>query len=102
MIPARLGSQRLKKKNLEKIGNYSLLELAILKAKQLADPSCIWVNTESDKLGAIAIENGVGFHKRPPQLANNSATSEDFIYEFLDRHECEYIVQLHSIAPFLY
>ena len=55
----------------------------------------------SDIFGEIAIQEGVNFHKRPEELANNTATSEDFVYEFLKKHSCDYIVQVHSIAPLL-
>ena len=34
-------------------------------------------------------------------LASNTATSEDFVYEFLKCHPCEYLFQVHSIAPLL-
>ena len=63
MIPARLGSQRLKKKNLEKINDRSLVEIAIDKC---LDADCfdeIWVNSESDLIGNIALEKDVSFHK---------------------------------------
>ena len=101
MIPARLGSQRLKKKNLEKINGRSLVEIAIDKC---LDADCfdeIWVNSESNLIGNIALEKDVSFHKRPCKLADNIATSEDFVLEFLQKHDCDYIIQIHSIAPLL-
>jgi CMP-N-acetylneuraminic acid synthetase len=51
--------------------------------------------------GEIASQEGVKFHQRPEELASNTATSEDFVYEFLKAHPCEYLVQVHSIAPLL-
>ena len=101
MIPARLGSQRLKHKNLEKINGKPLLQLAAEKAKRVRGVSEVWVNTESDILGKIAKQVGVGYHKRPSALANNQATSEDFVNEFLQQHACDYVVQLHSICPLI-
>lgn len=101
MIPARLGSQRLKKKNLLILNGKTLIEHAIDKAKSSKIFDEIWVNSESELIGAIAINRGIGYHKRPDELANNAATSEDFIYEFLKKHECEFVIQLHSIAPLL-
>lgn len=101
MIPARLGSQRLKRKNLELLRGTPLIVHAIRKAKIANVFDEIWVNSESDIIGEKAIEEGVGYHKRPSELANNSATSEDFVYEFLKKHNCDYLVQLHSIAPLL-
>ena len=101
MIPARLGSQRLKKKNLLNLSGKTLIEHAIEKALLSNVFDEVWVNSESDLIGSFAIKHGVGFHKRPEALANNIATSEDFIYEFLKKHECEFVIQLHSIAPLL-
>ncbi len=101
MIPARLGSQRLKKKNLSLLNGIPLLTRAIQKCKAAICFDEVWVNTESDELGALAIEENVGFHKRPFKLANNNATSEEFVYQFLKTHECDFLVQVHSIAPLL-
>ena len=101
MIPARLGSQRLKKKNLLILDGKTLIEHAIDKAKSTKMFDEIWVNSESELIGSIALNNGIGFHQRPDELANNVATSEDFIYEFLKKHECEFVIQLHSIAPLI-
>ena len=41
------------------------------------------------------------FHKRPEKLSDNNATSEQFVYEFLKSHSCDYLFQVHSIAPLL-
>lgn len=101
MIPARLGSQRLKKKNLQTLNGVTLIAHAIRKATSANVFDEIWVNSEEDTFGKIATDEGVNFHKRPAALANNQATSEDFIYEFLISHECDYLVQIHSIAPLL-
>lgn len=101
MIPARLGSQRLKQKNLQEIEGVSLIAYAIRKSITADVFDEVWVNSESEIFGDIALTEGVNFHKRPEDLANNTATSEDFIYEFLVNHECDYVVQVHSIAPLM-
>ena len=101
MIPARLGSQRLKQKNLQLLNGIPLISHAIRKAKETGMFDEIWVNSEADVFAEIAKSEGVYFHKRPAHLANDSATSEDFVYEFLQVHECDYVVQVHSIAPLL-
>lgn len=101
MIPARLGSQRLEKKNLQLLKGEPLIVHAIRKAKDSNVFDEIWVNSESEEIEKIAITEGVQFHRRPSELANDVATSEDFIHEFLCQHECDYVVQIHSIAPLL-
>lgn len=101
MIPARMGSQRLKQKNLRKINGVPLIAHAIRKAKAAGVFDEIWVNSEHPTFGDIAAQEGVLFHHRPEALANNTATSEDFVYEFLLHHPCDYLIQVHSIAPLL-
>ena len=101
MIPARLGSQRLKQKNLQLIHGEALIAHAIRKAKLSNVFDEIWVNSEADIFGEIAKDQNGGFQKRPDKLADNHATSEDFVYEFLRKHECDYLVQVHSVAPLL-
>ena len=99
MIPARLGSQRLKQKNLLEIDGEPLIVRAMKKAKAMDCFDEVWVNSEADVFGDLARENGVPFHKRPAHLGGNDATSEDFVNEFLLAHPCDYLVQVHSIAP---
>jgi CMP-N-acetylneuraminic acid synthetase len=101
MIPARMGSQRLTKKNLRTLGGVPLITRAVRKAKDAGVFDEVWVNSESDEIGAIARAEGVGFHKRPAELASDTATSEQFIHEFLIKHPCESLFQVHSIAPLL-
>ncbi|KZL16324.1 cytidyltransferase [Pseudovibrio sp. Ad26] len=101
MIPARLGSQRLKRKNLALLNGQPLIAHAIRKcfAAQCFDE--VWVNSESDEIAEVAIKEGAKFHRRPATLADNVATSEEFVEEFLLKHPCEALFQVHSIAPLL-
>ncbi len=101
MIPARMGSQRLKQKNLRELGGVPLITRAIRKATESGVFDEVWVNSEDDAFGEIARAEGVKFHKRPAELANNTATSEQFVYEFLTKHPCDRLFQVHSIAPLL-
>lgn len=101
MIPARMGSQRLKQKNLRELGGVPLITRAIRKAKDAGVFDDVWVNSEDDAFGEIAKAEGVKFHKRPAELANNTATSEQFVYEFLTKRPCDRLFQVHSIAPLL-
>ena len=101
MIPARMGSQRLAKKNLRELGGVQLIARAIRKCKAAGCFDAIWVNSEHADFGPIAKAEGVQFHQRPEALGNNQATSEQYIAEFLQEHECESLFQVHSIAPLL-
>ncbi|MEQ1407363.1 hypothetical protein ABK249_20755 [Neorhizobium sp. Rsf11] len=101
MIPARLGSQRLKKKNLALLNGDPLIAHAIRKCFASNCFDEVWVNSESEEIAEVALAEGANFHERPAELANNVATSEDFVGEFFRKHECEAIFQVHSIAPLL-
>jgi len=101
MIPARMGSQRLPRKNLRELGGIPLITRAIRKSKETNIFDEIWVNSEHSSFADVAKSEGVSFHKRPSELASNTATSEDFVYEFLQQHPCDYLIQIHSIAPLL-
>ena len=101
MIPARMGSQRLKQKNLRELDGLPLITRCIRKCKEAACFDEIWVNSEHPTFGEIAEQEGIGFHKRPAELANNVATSEQFVYEFMKKHPCDRVFQVHSIAPLL-
>ena len=101
MIPARMGSQRLKQKNLRELGGVPLITRAIRKCQTAGVFDEIWVNSEHPAFGEIARQEGVGFHQRPEELGNNQTTSEQFVAEFLKHHPCDFIVQVHSIAPLL-
>ena len=101
MIPARLGSQRLPKKNLASYRGAPLIAHAIRKCFEAGCFDGVWVNSESEEIAEVARAEGARFHRRPETLADNVATSEQFVAEFLEAHDCGTVVQVHSIAPLL-
>jgi CMP-N-acetylneuraminic acid synthetase len=101
MIPARMGSQRLPRKNLALLDGVPLITHAIRKCQAAGVFDAIWVNSEHPDFGPIASAEGVNFHQRPAALGDNAATSEQFVGEFLAVHPCDFVVQVHSIAPLL-
>ncbi|MFT5882556.1 MAG: CMP-N-acetylneuraminic acid synthetase [Crocinitomicaceae bacterium] len=101
MIPARMGSQRLAKKNLRELGGIPLITRAIRKCLRAGCFDEIWVNSEHSDFSEIAEAEGVNFHPRPESLGGNNATSEQYVAEFLQTHHCDVLFQVHSIAPLL-
>jgi len=101
MIPARMGSQRLSRKNLRELRGIPLITRVIRKCKAAECFDEIWVNSEHSDFGRIAQQEGVHFYQRPEQLGSHSATSEQYVADFLESHECENLFQVHSIAPLL-
>lgn len=101
MIPARMGSQRLPRKNLALLNGEPLIVRAIRKCHEAGLFDEVWVNSEHPDFGPIAEAEGARFHQRPEALGDNNATSEQFVAEFLRAHPCTYVFQVHSIAPLL-
>lgn len=88
MIPARMGSRRIPKKNIRYMVDKPLIQYPIDLALQSQQFESVWVNTESRELGERCRLLGAQFHKRPEELANDKATNRDFVYEFLCKHIC--------------
>ena len=101
MIPARMGSQRLARKNLRELAGVPIVTRAVRKCLAAGVFDEVWLNSEHEAFAEIAKEEGVKFHQRPEYLGSNQATSEQYVGEFLQTHECDYLVQVHSIAPLL-
>jgi CMP-N-acetylneuraminic acid synthetase len=101
MIPARMGSQRLKKKNLAPLAGQPLITHAVEKCKQTGLFDEIYINSEDAEFKQYADDYGIKFYQRPEELGNSVATSEQFVYDFLKNVECDLLLQVHSIAPLL-
>lgn len=101
MIPARLGSQRIPKKNIRIMVDKPLIDYPIDLCIQSKLFNEIWINTEDEKLGQYATTKGINFHKRPLELASNTATNRDFMYEFFKKHDCDYVVMVNPTSPLL-
>lgn len=101
MIPARLGSKRIPKKNLRYLAEKPLIQYPIDLALQSGCFEEVWVNTESEALGRAAEKMGARFHRRPEDLATDTATNREFTYEFLQKHLCDYVVMVNTTSPLL-
>lgn len=101
MIPLRLGSKRIPKKNIRYMLDKPLLQYPIELALNCGRFSGVWVNTECEGLKPFVEGLGAGFHRRPDELASDTATNRDFTYEFLQKHPCDYVVMLNTTSPLL-
>ena len=101
MIPARANSKRVPRKNLRILYDKPLVVWAINAAKEANCFEDIYLNSEDDIFKTIAEENGIKFYKRPEELSSDTATNDDFMYDFLQNIECDAVVQLLPTSPFL-
>jgi len=100
-IPARLGSKRVKQKNLRHMKGKPLICYAIEAARNSKTLTDVYVNTESDLIGEIAEKNGVYYYKRKVELAQDSVTSDEFNYDFMKNIASDIVVMVNPVAPLI-
>ena len=101
MIPARLGSTRVKYKNIRYLKDKPLIEYIVDSAKKVKFFDEIYINSESRIFETIALKKKVKFYKRSAKLASGSATNDDFVLDFLKVNNCDYLIQLLPTSPFI-
>ena len=86
LVPARSGSKSIKNKNLQKIGNYSLVARAVRVAKNCKYIDRVFLSTDSFKIK----KEGIKYKAEVPFLrskknSRNSSTDYDVMKEFLSK-----------------
>lgn len=101
MIPARLGSTRIKNKNIRLLGNKPLIQHIADNAKQSKILNDIYINSENLIFKEISNNLNIKFYHRPENLSTDEATNDDFALNFLKNIECDILIQLLPTSPFL-
>ncbi|MFH1727676.1 MAG: cupin domain-containing protein [Pseudomonadota bacterium] len=101
MIPARLGSKRIKSKNLRLLSGKPLISYVIDKCKQAKVFDEIYINSEADVFNDIADEYDIKFYKRDEFLASDDATNDMFVLDFITNIKCEFLVQVNPTSPLI-
>lgn len=101
MIPARLGSKRILKKNLRMIDGQPLISYIIesVMAANIFDE--IYINSEADIFGEIAAEKGIKFYKRPDEFSTDSSTNDEFALDFIKNVQGDILIQILPTSPLL-
>ena len=99
MIPARIGSQRLKKKNLALINKKPLIEYVIQSAKKTNIFDKIYINSDDKIFKKIALKNNINFYLRNKKFGSSNTKSDDVVYDFLINNKCDIIAWVNPIAP---
>jgi len=99
MIPARVGSERLKLKNLRLLDGKPVIGHAIEAALDSGVFDRVVLNSDGEVFGEIARRYGIDFYHRTPELANSQAKSDDVVADFMERHPGDILVWLNPIAP---
>ena len=99
MIPARIGSQRFKKKNLAIIQKKPILSWGIEAALNSNIFDEVIINGDDDLFEKISNSYGLRYHNRKSELSSSLAKSDDVVYDFLKLFDTDYIVWFNAIAP---
>ena len=102
MIPARLGSQRVKCKNIRYLKDKPLIQYVIDAVKKLKIFDKIYINSEDEIFKNIATKNKINFYKRNIKLASNKATNDDFALDFIKNVKCDYLIQILPTAELFF
>jgi len=99
MIPARIGSERLKKKNLALLNNKPLIYYAINESKKTKVFNQIFINSDHNIFKNIANKNKIKFYLRPKKFGSSNTKSDDVVFDFLKNNNCDILVWVNPIAP---
>lgn len=101
MIPARLGSKRVKMKNLRYLGDKPLVAHVIDACKASGVFDAIYLNSDDEIFAQVAKDNGISFYRRDPKFAAPDVTNDLFMEDFLKNTDCDYAIQVNPTSPFI-
>lgn len=84
IIPARGGSKRIPRKNLLPIAGLPMVAHSILHARRSQLVSAVYVSTDDEEIASVARAYGAEVIWRPPEIADDQATSESALIHVLD------------------
>ena len=99
MIPARIGSTRLKMKNLALINGKPLISYAIEAAKISGVFSKVVVNADNKIFADIARRYGVDFYLRPSEIGSSATKTDNVVYDFILKHSSDVVAWVNPISP---
>lgn len=101
MIPARLGSKRVKKKNLRLINGIPLISYVIktLSKSNIFDE--IYLNSEASIFEKISKENKIKFYKRSKKLSSDKSTNDEFALDFVNNTNGDILIQVLPTSPLI-
>jgi len=86
VIPARGGSKRIPKKNLQEVAGIPLIGHVIKNAITSGVFQGVYVSTDSDEILSVALEFGAEVLRRSPNLSDDYTPTRPVIADFIERH----------------
>ena len=98
-IPIKENSQRVKGKNLRKLGNKPLYRHILDRCSNIFEN--VFVDTDSDLIKAYCKNNNIGVIDRIPELLKDSANGNDLLEYWIKKYpNFKYYFQIHVTSPF--
>ena len=101
MIPARIGSKRIPKKNLRLIDGKPLIAYIIETLKDIDIFDEIYLNADDLIFKEIADEYGIKFYHRDKIYASDKSTNDEFALDFIDNVEGDILIQILPTSPLI-
>lgn len=99
MITARIGSERLKMKNLALIDGKPMVSYAINAAKNSGVFNRIVLNSDNPIFEKMAERYGVEFYLRPKELGASHIKIDDVIMDYMDNNDCDVLAIVNTPSP---
>jgi len=99
MVPARIGSERLKYKNLRMLAGKPVISYVIDAAKNAKIFDEIIINSDEIIFSEIAKRHEVEFYLRPQILGSSITKSDEVVFDFLTHNKADIMVWVNPIAP---
>lgn len=100
VIPSRIGSTRLPRKSLVKIGNKTMIELVTEKVIESGLKN-IYVATDSDEIAAVLAKSGINSIMTAPEIPSGTDRVFDAWQKLPNKTEFKYIINVQGDMPFL-
>jgi len=101
MIPARIGSKRVQKKNLRLIDGKPLVAYIIETLKKVDIFDEIYLNADDLIFKKIADEYGVKFYHRDKRYATDKSTNDEFALDFMQNVDGDILLQVLPTSPLI-
>lgn len=101
VVPARMGSRRVKAKSLRHLNGRPLITYILRTLKRTMHLNDITINSDNELFATIAKEEGVGFYRRAPELATSESLIDEYIYDFIKKTEPEHLAVVNPTSPFI-
>ena len=101
MIPARMGSKRVKKKNIRLIDGKPLIQYIIDQVKKCKIFDEIYINSENIIFKKIASNNKISFFHRDKKLASDKSTNDEFTLDFMKKIKGDILIQILPTSPLI-